>query len=198
MKKVLPATYSLIPDNAERVFKGVIFDVYQWPQKMFDGNTQTFEMLRRPDTVQILVVRDKQILLVEDEQPGRTIRTHFPGGRADDHEPDWQTAAKRELLEETGLQCANWRLIDSYQPIVKIEWFAPIFLATDITHQGRQNVDADGEKITLQWQDFNTVRANVLSGQEQTMQYLMPFFNRIKTLGELLALPEFKGKIVDR
>ena len=26
-----------IPNNAKRVFKGVIFDVYQWEQEVFDG-----------------------------------------------------------------------------------------------------------------------------------------------------------------
>ncbi len=36
-----------IPPNAKRVFKGIIFDVYQWQQKMFDGSKETFEMLKR-------------------------------------------------------------------------------------------------------------------------------------------------------
>jgi hypothetical protein len=69
MRKTLPSNAALIPDNASLAFKGQIFDVYQWPQIMFDGSTKTFEMLKRPDTVQIILVRDNKILLVEDEQP---------------------------------------------------------------------------------------------------------------------------------
>lgn len=69
MRKTLPPNAILIPDTAKQVFAGVIFDVYQWPQTMFDGRTETFEMLRRPDTVKVLLVRSNQILLINDAQP---------------------------------------------------------------------------------------------------------------------------------
>lgn len=197
MKKVLPASNALIPDNASRVFKGKIFDVYQWPQEQFDGTSKTFEMLRRPDTVQVLVVRDSQILLVDDEQPGRTSRRHFPGGRADEDD-SWEAAAKRELSEETGIVCKKWRLIDVAQPIIKIEWFTPIFLATEITGELEKHPDTGGEKITTSWHDFSDVRMRVLSGEEQMMQYLVPFFNRVQSLEQLLAFPAFTGEEVDR
>jgi len=39
-----------LTSQAQRVFKGIIFDVYQWKQKMFDGSQGIFEMLKRPDT----------------------------------------------------------------------------------------------------------------------------------------------------
>jgi len=197
MKKVLPVSNALIPDHATKVFTGKIFDVYQWPQKQFDGTTKTFEMLKRPDTVQVLVVRGTQILLVEDEQPGRTPRLHFPGGRADEDD-SWEAAAKRELREETGLVCDKWRLISVEQPIIKIEWFTPIFLATTISAELKQQLDGGGEKITLHWHDFDDVRKRVLNGEEQMMQYLVPFFNRIHSLKELREMPEFIGKVVDR
>lgn len=198
MRKVLPHNAILVPDNAQRVFKGVIFDVYQWPQAMFDGSTEIFEMLRRPDTVQVVVVRKQQILLVRDEQPGRGIRLHFPGGRVDETDESWLATAERELREEAGLVCKDWRLIDVQQPQIKIEWFAAIFLAEQIVEEHPQNVDVAGEKITLEWHDFDKVRERVLSGEEQTMQYLVPFFTRIKNLADLLTAPAYKGKEADR
>lgn len=198
MQKILPDNAALIPDNAKCAFHGQIFDAYQWPQPMFDGSTKTFEMLLRPDTVQVIVVRGQEILLVEDEQPGRTPRIHFPGGRADKEDASWLVAAQRELREETGLVCADWKLIDVQQPIIKIEWFTPIFLATNITNEFEQQLDADGEKITMQWHTFDDVRRRVLAGNEQMMQYLVPFFNRVKTLDQLLELPEFAGKPTER
>jgi len=198
MQKILPSNAALLPDTVECVYKGRIFEVYTWPQTMFDGSTKTFEMLKRPDTVQIIVVKGEQILLVLDEQPGRPPTLHFPGGRADEHDETWETAAKRELREEAGLTCANWKLVDVQQPVIKIEWFAPIFVATDITEQGEQKLDPGGEKISLEWHDFDDVRQRVLSGEQQMMQYLIPFFNRVKTLEQLLALPVFKGVSVDR
>ena len=198
MQKILPDNAALIPDNATCVHAGSIFSVYEWPQRMFDGTIKTFEMLKRPDTLQIIVVRGPQILLVEDEQPGHGPRIHFPGGRADEGDGDWLTGAQRELREETGLVCKNWKLLDVQQPVIKIEWFAPIYLATDIIAGHEQQLDPGGEKIIMQWHEFDDVRKRVLSGQEQMMQYLLPFFNRVKTLGQLLALPDFEGKQTER
>ena len=43
-----------IPKDARCVFKGVIFEVWQWEQKMFDGSMATFERIKRPDTVVII------------------------------------------------------------------------------------------------------------------------------------------------
>lgn len=198
MRKTLPVNAALLPDNATKVFSGKIFDVYQWPQAMFDGSTKTFEMLKRPDTVQIIVVQGRQILLVNDEQPGRMPTVHFPGGRADEDEDSWQQAAQRELREETGYECSDWKLLSVGQPLIKIEWFTPIFLATDITAEGEQQLDPGGEKITLEWHDFDDVRRRVLSGKEQMMQYMVPFFNQVQTLEQLLALPAYEGNDVDR
>lgn len=199
MRKILPQNAVLIPDNATKAFSGEIFDIYQWPQKMFDGSTKTFEMLRRPDTVQVIMVRGSQILLIEDEQPGRPPRIHFPGGRADgDVDATWEIAAKRELREETGFVCEDWRLIDVQQPLIKIEWFTPIFLATNIVQELDQQLDADGEKITLQWHEFDDVRERVLSGNEQMMQYLVPFFNRVASIDDLLDMREFAGQETER
>jgi 8-oxo-dGTP pyrophosphatase MutT (NUDIX family) len=198
MQKILPLNALLVPDNASRVFKGDIFDVYQWPQKQFDGTIKTFEMLKRPDTASILVVRDGQVLLTHDEQPGHSVRLSVPMGRVDETDESWLSAAKRELREETGLICSTWRLLSVSQPAHKIEWFASLFLAMDITEEGEQELDPGGEKITMEWRDYAELREHALSGMEPTLYYMMPLFSRAKTIEELIALPEFAGTSTDR
>jgi ADP-ribose pyrophosphatase len=198
MQKVLPPNAILIPDNAKLAFAGEIFDVYQWPQTMFDGRTATFELLKRPDTVQVIVIRDNKLLLVNDAQPGRGVRLHLPGGRADEDDASWLAAAQRELLEEAGFVCSDWRLIAVDQPVPKLEWFIPMFLAQTITEEHAQQLDPGGEKIELVWKDFNEVQSLALSGTEPTMNYLLPLLSRVKTVEELSALPAFIGKEVDR
>jgi ADP-ribose pyrophosphatase len=198
MQKILPPNAVLIPDTAVRVFTGDIFDVYQWPQEMFDGSTKTFEMLKRPDTVQMFVVRDNKVLLVRDEQPGIDPRLDVPQGRADDQDAAWLGAAQRELREETGLVCKDWQLISVEQPYTKIEWFAALYLVQNVTEELPQRLDPGGEKIELVWMDFKAFRGAILSGTEPTMSYLVPLFSRIATIDELLAMPEYDGKFADR
>jgi 8-oxo-dGTP pyrophosphatase MutT (NUDIX family) len=192
VKKVLPKDAILIPDNARRVFEGAIFDVYQWPQKLFDGSGATFEMMRRPDTVQVIAVKNDKLVLVDEEQPGRAKRLHFAGGRADEEDDSWEAAAKRELLEETGLSFKNWKLVGVNQPIPKIEWFVPWFLATDLENEQAQNLDV-GEKIEVKLLEFQEIHNMVMLGNEPTLNYAMPIFTKINNLAELINLPEFTG-----
>jgi ADP-ribose pyrophosphatase len=197
MKKTLPPNAITVPDSATLVFKGKIFDVYQWQQELFDGSHATFEMLKRPDTVQIVAIKDGKLILVNDEQPNREAQLHFPGGRADEAGETWLEAAKREMLEETGMKFKTWRLIEVYQPMIKIEQFVPWFLATDFESQGEQHLDA-GEKITVEEKGFDEIRALIMDGRNSTMNYAIPLFLNVKSVDELLALPEFQGKEADR
>lgn len=49
MKIERPKSKQPIPENAKLVFKGKIFDTYQWEQEMYDGSRVTFEKIKRPD-----------------------------------------------------------------------------------------------------------------------------------------------------
>ena len=70
-----------IPDHAKRVFQGVIFDVYQWQQELFDGSIETFEALRRPNTLMVIPTMGDTILLAEEVQPGKGRFLSLFGGR---------------------------------------------------------------------------------------------------------------------
>lgn len=198
MKKILPLSAIILPDSATLAYKGSIFSVYEWPQTMFDGTTKTFEMLKRPDTVQIIAIDGDNIILVNDEQPGRSVRKHLPGGRVDEEDESWLIAAKREIQEETGLQFKRWRLVDVQQPVPKIEWFIPFYLATDISSRSMQALDIDGEKIEVVHENYLTFRKAVLAGGEPTMQYMIPLLVRCPTVQDLLKMAEFSGQEIER
>ncbi len=195
MQKILPKDAILIPDNASRVFSGQIFDVFQWQQKLFDGSSATFEMLKRADTVQTIAIKDGKIVLIRDEQPGRPAQIFPPRGRVDSEDPSWLEAAKREMREETGMTFKNWRLIEVIQPAAKIEWFVATFLATDFEAQIKQQLD-NGEKIDLWLESVEEIRELTLNGTY--VSYMRPLFSRINNLDDLLTWPDFTGKEVDR
>lgn len=194
MKKIVPKNAVLIPEQARLVFKGVIFDVYQWPQKLFDGSGAIFEMLRRPDTVTVIGVVDDKIIVLNDEQPHVGSRVSFPGGRVDEGETIL-AAARREMREETGHEFKNWRLIGVWQPHPKLEWFIYLYLATDGQKVSGLHPDA-GEKITVETYDFDEVKNKAITksgylGQSKEV------FEKISSLEELLNLPEFQGQEAD-
>lgn len=138
--------HNQLPSNAKRVFKGKIFEVYQWRQKMFDGSTATFERVRRPDTVQIIPVRGKKILIQQQKQPDwKEYIWSLAGGRNDQKQSPLQ-AAKRELLEETGYASKDWVLWKKVPPSGKVISTIYTFIARHCKCQQKPQLDA-GEKI---------------------------------------------------
>lgn len=141
-----PISKQPMPPHAKCVFKGVVFDTYQWEQEMYDGTKKTFEKLKRPDTVVVLpVLPDGRILLIEEEQPGQAASIGTIGGRVDEGE-DVLTAAKRELLEESGYEATEFILWDAKHPTTKIDWVIYTFIAKGLKKVGEIHPDG-GEKI---------------------------------------------------
>jgi ADP-ribose pyrophosphatase len=149
-----PVSKQPIPDHAKRVFKGVLFDTYQWEQEMYDGRKATFEKLKRPDTVSIFpVLPNGRILLIEDEQPGSIPYNGPAGGRVDEGE-DILSAAKRELLEETGYEAEEYILWEAKHPVQKIDWVIYTFIAKGLKKVADAHLDG-GEKIKIKEVTFD-------------------------------------------
>ncbi len=172
-----------IPDNAKKMFSGVIFDVYHWEQKLFDGTTATFERLKRPATLLVIPEVDGKIAIADQEQPHKGTFLSLLGGRQDNDE-DPLEGAKRELLEEAGLVSDQWELWKTVEPYNKVVWTIYIYIARNCKKVSSQNVDA-GEKITVRELSFEEFVEAVLSeefcGHELVEQVL-----RMKLEPELL------------
>ena len=179
-----------IPPQAKRVFKGVIFDVYQWEQKMFDGSTETFEMLKRPDTVQVIPVVGNKILIAEEQQPGDQWRgAGLFGGRVDEGE-DALTAAKRELLEETGFASDDWEQYKVYEPHHKFEWRVYYFVARGCRKIGEPKPDP-GEKIEIKEVGFDEFMALASSSALHAGEFTS---DMLRLAADPTRLSEFKKK----
>ena len=142
----------MLPVNAKLVFKGKLYDTYQWQQEMFDGTTATFEMLKRPYNGCVIPVVDNKIMVLEQVQPGKSPFISLPGGRCESGE-DPLSAAKRELLEETGYCSENWSEWLNTVPEEKVDWQIHTFIARDCKFTKEQHSD-NGECIKIKFLSF--------------------------------------------
>lgn len=195
MKKIIPKSAVLIPDHAKNVFSGQIFDVYHYEQKLYDGSTVIFESLKRPDTVSVYAVVGEKLIVLEDEQPNREMVLALPGGRIDKSDESALSAAKRETLEETGYEFAEWRLIGVTQPQEKIEWFIYTFLAYGAYTKKEPHIDS-GEKIKVLLKTFDDVIELAKRGEPRFTEHRK--FQQAISLKDFIASPEFEGDEVER
>lgn len=143
-----------LPKGAKKVFKGVIFDIYQWPQKLFTGETTTFELAKRHDTVVIIPTIKDKIVIIKQRQPQTKWFYSLPSGRMDKKGESPKEAALRELLEETGMKPKNIKLWKTYYSTGKVINTVYVFIAQNCEVVAKQNLDG-GERIELNQFTFN-------------------------------------------
>lgn len=180
-----------IPKDAKLVFKGVLFNVYQWRQEMFDGSFVTFEQLRRKSSVSILpITPDGKIMLCEEEQPTHGKFLSNPGGQVEAGEAP-EHAAARELLEETGY-AGKLELWMKNQPYGnKIEWDVHNYIARDCRKVAEQHLDA-GERIAPIFLDFDQFIEMVLQDENfRNIEVTLAVINAMRKPGGLEQLKKF-------
>lgn len=169
---------NIIPNNAKLAFNGVIFEVWQWEQKMFDGTYETFERIRRSGAVQILPVIKDKILVQIQKQPDSPAPYHsFVSGTCEENEEPLFTA-KRELEEETGLISDKWILWKKINIISKIDWPVYIFIAKNCHFKKNPELD-NGEKIENIFIDFSSLLGFIEHPSFYDKEILAIFFKAI-------------------
>ena len=157
---------------------------------MFDGSYETFERLRRQDTVQIIAVRRRKVLMLVEKQPGmKQPRFGLPGGAVERGEKPL-SAAKRELLEETGLSARRWELLHCYKETSdpKIDYKVYLFSARDCRAAVRKYQD-DNERIALFWVAPERLFASFYRGKDDI------FVDFLRIVHNSKKLSQFKKKI---
>ena len=138
-----------MPQQMEKVFSGVIYDIYQWEQELYDGSLAIFEKAKRKySTVVIALVGDK-IVLTKQEQPSKPSFLGLIGGRMDVEGEIPLANAKRELLEEAGMRSDNIVLVGTFVNEYQMDYKCYVFVAHDCQKVQEVELDA-GERIEIE------------------------------------------------
>lgn len=169
------------PPHAKRAFHGLMHDIWQWDQEMFDGSHDAFECVTRPDTAAVIAFLDPHtVLLTQQEQAGRVSFVDVAGGRVELGETT-EEAARREFLEETGYEIGTLQLFRETKLQGSMRFVRTVFLAKDLRLvQENGNPDA-GERIALRptpWSDaVQMCLTQSLRGQDAMLAILAMEFD---------------------
>jgi ADP-ribose pyrophosphatase len=164
----MPKDQDFVAQVTERktVFEGMIWDVVS-ETFSFGDQTLTREFVDHPGAVAVLAINDsQQILMIRQyRQPVRQYLWEIPAGLLDVQGESLESAAKRELIEETGYQANQLsKLIDFYTTPGGNNEMIRIFLAENLEFVGRpDNPEGEERELQIEWVPFQEALNSVLA-----------------------------------
>lgn len=132
------------------------------------GNTAKREIVEHFGAVAVVALDDQQrIAMVEQYRHSVGARLwELPAGILDFAGEDELNTAKRELVEEAGLEAAEWSLlVDLVTSPGFAEEAVRIFLASDLSHVERPDAEDEEADMDFAWVPLDDARASVMDGR---------------------------------
>ena len=148
------------------IHKGVVIDEYTDMMSLPDGSIQYWDLVDHVGAAAVVpVLPDGRILLVRQyRNPSEEEMLEIPAGKLDSRDEPTQTAAERELSEETGYTADTMERLLVFRPTVAYSnEEIDIYLARNLKH-GRQHPDP-GEFLNLEAYTLDILLEQIYSGQ---------------------------------
>ncbi len=145
--------------NRELVARGAIIDYYRDTMLIPNGNTAKWDLIDHKGAAAVVAVReDGKLLMVRQYRNALERETlEIPAGGLNGREEPTETAARRELEEETGYTCDRLELINSiYTTVAFCNEKIDIYLAGDL-RPGKQHLDED-EYLNVEAYDLQELK----------------------------------------
>lgn len=157
-----------------------------------DGTRATRDIAGHPGAVAIVALDgDGRVALVRQwRSPADAALLEIPAGGLDVHadgsKEDPDTAAARELEEETGLRAGSWRKLGAFYSAPGFtDELMHLYIATDLTPAdpaGRLGPDED-ERLILEWRPWPEAVAAAEQGEIRDAKSLVGLFWLARAMG---------------
>ena len=150
---------------SNEIFDGRILHVFNDIVTLPNGNESTREIIRHVGAVCVIPVTDDGNVIIERQfrYPIDSVITEIPAGKLDSPSEDRLSAAKRELLEETGISADEWIDMGIYYPAAAYsDEKITMYLAKGL-HKGQQKLD-DDEFLNIEEVPLKELLNDVMSG----------------------------------
>nr|HEX4314933.1 NUDIX hydrolase [Kofleriaceae bacterium] len=151
-----------------------------------NGDVHRFSVIDCVDWVNVIALTpDDRVVLVRQYRVGTdTVCLEIPGGMIDPGE-DAETAARRELAEETGYVAPRWRKLGATRPNPAIQTNTlHTYLALDAAPAMAQKLD-DGEAVAVDTLPIAEVGRLIRAGSIDHALVVVAFAHLALELGEL-------------
>ena len=151
--RTAPPRHDFTVVSSEDIYAGKVMAVRRDEVRMPGGGTAVREIMEHPGAVAIaaLDADDRLMLIYQYRHAVRRRLWEMPAGLLDHAGEDPLETARRELLEEVGLEAAEWSvLIDVVSSPGFSEEAVRVYLATGLRDVGRPHSEADDEEADLE------------------------------------------------
>ncbi|MFD2116028.1 NUDIX hydrolase [Paenibacillus yanchengensis] len=154
-----------------KIFSGKVISLQVDTVLLPDGTEATRELVKHPGAAAVIALVDQKLVVVEQyRKPLEKMQIEIPAGKLDPGE-DAQTAAARELEEETGYIATELQLyrVFATSPGFADEWIH-LYIAKDVT-SGQQQLDEDEflNVFTITLEEAEAYIANGRIGDAKTL-----------------------------
>jgi ADP-ribose pyrophosphatase len=165
-------------NESKRIADCRVFTVREDFCETDDGaKKSSFFVVENPDWVNIIALtKDKQVVLIEQFRHGIGQTTlEIPGGMVDDGE-DFELAARRELVEETGFLSDEWVLLGKSRPNPAIQnnWIYH-FLALNCEKNAEVSFD-EHESAMTKLSAVSEIKSLILNGEIKHSLVIAAFY----------------------
>ena len=150
---------------SEEIYSGKIVHLYRDTVRLPNGSRAIREVMRHPGAAAVVpLTQEENVILVRQYRyPFARVMLEIPAGKLDAGE-DPLVCAKRELLEETGLDARELVSLGVYYPSVAVmDEVIHLYLARDFT-EGETNLDED-EFLHVEQRPLKDVVEQVMRGE---------------------------------